>query len=311
MYFSCRALKEATVPFQFKSYHFKLIDWMRQCTRNCNLYIIPQSCNKPYFANWNRFIYLYGWDDQLDITLNQDWKAYPVLRPPVWGSLDSIPLWLRSSGHSWEHENNFQKSLLTGESNLQLQRFSLSQTATNDFNYWSKQTWKKDREKEGVFLCPFLPAEFHVSDKCTRTHLAVLRGRDQPAEKDWPVQNDLSCSEKLGISALWLAIISGFNLIHNHLAVVLTIACVCALLCSWMYLSCSLHLTEGRCEKGGGRGDPSLKPLTHDRSPLACIMDLDGPWCTLPIKRLSDQWCEKPISRKEKERQNVSKQIQH
>lgn len=186
---------------------------------------------------------------QTNIFWKQDCKLYPVLRPSVWGSLDSIPLWLRSSGHSWEHENNFQNLLLTAESNLQLQQFSLSQTAVNGLNCWSKQTCQKKRQTERKRVCSCF-CFFHQSLTCVtnaHTHLAILRGRAQPAEKDWLVQNDLSCSGKLGISALWLAIISGFNLIHNHLAVVLTIACVCALLCSWMYLSWSLHLTGGRC----------------------------------------------------------------
>lgn len=85
--------------------------------------------------------------------------------------------------------------------NLQPQQFSLSQTAANDLNYWSIQTCKK-KEKEGVFSLLFF---FRPSLTCltnAHTHLAVLRGRDQPAEKDWLVQNELGCSGKLGISAL-------------------------------------------------------------------------------------------------------------
>lgn len=141
--------------------------------------------------------------------------------------------------------------------NLRLQQISLSQTTANDLNYRSMQTCKKGKRQRRKTGCVLACVFFRPSLTCltnARTHLAFLRGRDQSAEKEWLVRNDLSRSGKLGIRALWLAIISGFNLIHNHLAAAPTIACVRAPLCSWMYLSSYQHLTGVRCWKGRGEG---------------------------------------------------------
>lgn len=122
---------------------------------------------------------------------------------------------------------------------MQLQQFRLNQTTANDStNYWSIQTHVKKKIKERgrecwlVFL--HLTCLINTSAKLGVQFFLTLtigQGRGQPDEKDWLVQNDLHCSGKPRISALWLAIISGFNLIHNHLAVVPTTACMRASLC--------------------------------------------------------------------------------